>query len=71
MRLAVPGSGKSYDVAVAGHVEPIGAPVATTLTPASVNAYLPADVVVDGVDIDFVRSVTARSGERPCSSRSV
>ena len=58
VRLAVPGSGKSFDVAIAGHVDPINPPIAAMLTPATVNAYQPADVVVDGTDLDFALSVT-------------
>ncbi len=58
VRLAVPGVGKTFDVAVAGHVEAMGPPIANTLTPSSVNAYQPADVIVDGVDLDFTRGVT-------------
>jgi hypothetical protein len=58
VRLAVPGTGKTFDVAVAGHVEPLNPPIASTLTPSAVNAYQPADVVVDGSDLDFTLSVT-------------
>lgn len=56
--LVTPGSGKTYDVAVAGHVEAINAPVITTFTPASYSVHSPTDIVVDGTDLDFVRSVT-------------
>ncbi|MEZ5963918.1 MAG: S8 family serine peptidase [Planctomycetota bacterium] len=56
--LVTPGSGKSLDVAVAGHVEVMDPPVVTNLTPASIPAHQPPQVTVTGTDLDFVTSIT-------------
>lgn len=58
VNLVTPGSNKSFDVAVAGHVEVIDPPTIVSFTPASIPVYQPPLVTVTGTDLDFVTSVT-------------
>ncbi len=56
--LTIPGTNKSYDVAVAGNVEVIGLPIVGSFSPPSISIHQPPEVTVTGTDLDFVRSVT-------------
>lgn len=56
--LVTPGSNKTFDVAVAGHVELIEPPTIASFTPAAISVHQPPMVTITGTDLDFVTGVT-------------
>jgi subtilisin family serine protease len=67
--LAVPGTNKNYEVAVAGGVEVMALPVIGSFNPPTIAVHQPPDVVVTGTDLDFARTVTI--GGQPVTSFTV